>query len=560
MSDAGENGRALVEFDVPIPMRDGSVLRADVVRPASGEPVPVILLRSPYPPIVARSHLDHLRAVHSGFVVVSQSVRGTGPSDGDFVPWEHEPDDGHDTVEWCARQPWSSGAVAGFGASYLAHAQFFCAQTRPASLRAMVPMVAPSHPYDVTYEGGALLLGSSLGWAISRAGERIGRMPAGSERADALRAWREASADMDALLRTTPLREIPILARHFPAWGDWLDHPGRDEWWGRVSLADRPDLPMFMVSGWWDIFLRGSLAEWARGSQHPASRLVIGPWSHLLDGESHGDVHYGADASAAAQDITGTALAFLRSVLDGAPATDGDRVRYFVMGSNEWRSSRTWPPATQPLHLWFHPARRLASEAPPTTNPSLDFVHDPLDPVPTLGGRNLLQGSPGSFLTGPAEQSRLDHREDILRFTSDPVDHPLTIAGDVVVTLHAATTGADADWAAKLVDLYPDGRSYNVADGFVRARYRDGASREALVEPGDITRLEILLGPTAYSFLPGHRMRVDVAGSNFPRFDVNPGSGMLAADAPRSAYRPTHQRVFIDAGRPSGVSLPVLER
>ena len=311
-------------------------------------------------------------------------------------------------------------------------------------------------------------------------------------------------ADIDGVLETVPLRDIPLVGRRFSAWNDWLDHPERDAWWRRVDLGDRPAIPGFWVSGWWDLFLRGSITEWNRQPQHPASRLVIGPWSHLLDGEAHGDHNYGPAASAAAQDVTGSALSFLRGAVDGTPVQDGPRVRYFVMGSNEWRTAETWPPEGTSTQRWYlHADRGLDLQTPEPGATPVTYTHDPLEPVPTLGGRNLFQGTPGAYLSGPMEQSRLDDRRDLVRFTGRPLDRSLTVAGDLVVSIVATTTAVDTDWTAKLVDVFPDGRSYNVADGIVRARFRDGTDRSRLLEPGEPNRFAIQLGPTAYSFLPG---------------------------------------------------------
>ena len=365
-------------------------------------------------------------------------------------------------------------------------------------------------------------------------------------------------ADIDSVLETVPLRDIPLVGRRFSAWDDWLDHPERDAWWRRVDLGDRPAIPGFWVSGWWDLFLRGSITEWNRTPQHPASRLVIGPWSHLLDGEAHGDHNYGPAASAAAQDVTGSALDFLRDAFDGTPVQHGPRVRYFVMGSNEWRTAETWPPEDTRTQRWYlHADHGLGIHAPEPDAAPVAYTHDPLDPVPTLGGRNLFQGTPGAYLSGPMEQSRLNGRPDLVRFTGRPLDHGVTVAGDLVVSIVATTTAVDTDWTAKLLDVLPDGRSYNVADGIVRARFRDGTDRSRLLEPGEPNRFEIQLGPTAYSFLPGHRIRVEIASSNFPRFDRNPGTGGTSADTPRSDYVVACQTVFLDDGHASWLELPV---
>jgi putative CocE/NonD family hydrolase len=547
-----------------MPMRDGTILRADVVRPQTTGRVPVILMMSPYPALVARMHLDHFRAVQDGFAIVAQSRRGTGASEGQFVPWRDEVSDGFDSVAWCASQPWSSGRVGTYGGSYLGQAQLYAASAAPPALNAMVTMVVPSHPHEMTYEGGALQLGSLLHWALGRAGDQIARLRAqnrSSELDADWAAWMSANDRMDELVRTTPLRDMPVITKHFPSWRDWVDRPARDGWWASFDVGPRPAVPTLMTSGWWDLFLRGTLDEWSREPRHPASRLIIGPWSHMNEGEAHGDINYGSTASAAAEDVTGQALQFLGHHLAGRPQADGPRVRLFVMGANRWRDEETWPPSgVREQRMYFHEGSVLAPSPPANGIEPMHFDFDPLAPMPTVGGRNLIPGSGGSFLTGPVEQSRLDGRRDMLRFASEPLAQDLLVVGNLSVTLHATTTAVDTDWTAKLVDVAPDGRAFNVADGIVRARFKSGGATPQLLTPGEVNRFEIDLAATATLFRAGHRLRVEVSSSNFPRFDRNPGTGTSSADTAESAFVSSRQTVFLDSERPSWITLPVLER
>jgi uncharacterized protein len=228
--------RAIVEFDVPMPARDGTILRADVMRPDTDEPVPAILMRNPYPPAAARQQLDQLRAVSMGFAIVAQSCRGTSASDGSFEPWVMEESDGVDAVAWCAAQPWSTGKVAMFGGSYLAHTQSYAAAGLPPALVAIAPSIAPSSPYDLTYNGGALCL-SSLGWALGMAFMRLMRAAQAGEdvMADFMELGPLFTMPFDELCRTAPLRDLRTLHRIFPAFEQWLDHPTYDDWWHGVS-------------------------------------------------------------------------------------------------------------------------------------------------------------------------------------------------------------------------------------------------------------------------------------------------------------------------------------
>jgi uncharacterized protein len=557
--------------NVEIAMRDGIVLRADIIRPDTTEQVPVILIRNPYPIAVARRQLDHLRAVQMGFAVVMQAVRGTGASDGQFAPWRHEVEDGVDTIAWCASQRWSSGRIGTYGSSYLAHVQTYAASASPPALAAMSLGVPPANPYDLTYHGGALMLASTLNWSLSQAAGRVMRTVAnGATSPEEIAEVRALMDNFEAVTRTTPLRDISLLARRFPEWSEWLNHPSDDSWWASVAVPDRPAIPTLTTAGWWDIFLNDSINEFARQPRHSSSRLVIGPWSHIIEGTGHGDIYFGPSSGGPAADVEGMRLSFLGDhLLPGSnakpqtqpqtPPPETSPVRIFVMGRNKWRDEDQWPPTRAVIrHLYFGSNGGLSQHPPSTEAPQATYIHDPLDPVPTVGGANLLPGSEGAHNTGPVEQSRLDLRRDILRFRSEPQNQDVEVTGHVAVTLWASTTAIDTDWTAKLVDVWPDGRAYNVCDGIIRARYRNGTSTPVFIAPRQPAQFTIDLGATAHVFVAGHRIRVDIASSNFPRFDRNPGTGKLSADEKETRFVSAKQTVFLDARRTSFVALPVI--
>lgn len=558
---SGPAARAIFERAVPVPMRDGVVLQAEVMRPDTDERAPVLLLRNPYPAQAARMVVDYARATEAGFAVVAQHCRGTGPSAGTFDPWATEEADGVDTVAWCAAQPWSNGSVVMIGGSYLGHTQTFAAGGAPPALKAMAPSIVPASPYSLTYNGGALCLGSALGWASGQAFLKLLRdQQQGVDFGADLFALFMETGDAERLLRTAPLRDLPTLNRVFPAFREWLDHPTYDDWWKARDVPDRPPIPGFFTAGWWDLFLPGSVAEFDR-ARHPGSRLVIGPWSHMLATSAHGEVLYGQLAAANMNDHLGQQLAFLRAHADGAaPEPSPTPVRLFVMGANTWRDEPAWPLArARSERHYLHRDGGLGPAAPATDAAPLTFAFDPLDPVPTLGGRNLLVGSDGGHRTGPTDHRQLDTRRDILRFTSDVLTGEVEVTGPVSVTLHAATTTVDTDWTAMLLDVWPDGRAFNVAEGILRARHHAGVHRVAFVEPGTVQRFEIDLAATSMVFKAGHRMRVDVSSSSFPRYDRNPGTGGLSADTAEAAFVTALQTVFVDAQRASWITLPIVD-
>jgi uncharacterized protein len=423
--------------------------------------------------------------------------------------------------------------------------------------------MVPSQPYDLIYTGGALALASTLGWALGRlSDELIRRASAGMDVGPLLDRLRDELSDFDSLCRTTPLTDVPLLAEFFPDWNTWLEHPAQDEWWQARQLSTRAAIPSLVRAGWWDVFLTGTLSEWGREPRHPGSRLTIGPWSHLLEAEAHGDVGYGSSASAMMQDFDGRTLTFFERHL-GSQSAEPEQtpVRLFVMGENRWRDEPAWPLArARRTRFFLHPGGLLSQEPPAGGAEPVGFTFDPRDPVPTVGGRNLLPGSAGAYRTGPVEQSRLDHRTDVLHFVSSWLTTDVEVTGPLTVTLNAMTSARDTDWTAKLVDVWPDGRAYNVADGIVRARFARGTDRARLLPARTPHQVDIDLAATAQVFRAGHRIRLDISSSNFPRFDRNPGTGDSGAVTPESEFVIARQTVFLDSARPSFITLPLIDR
>jgi putative CocE/NonD family hydrolase len=553
--------RYLTDLDIEIPLRDGVAVRAMTFRPDIDRPVPVLLMRTPYPWVGAILDVDLIDVSRRGIALVVQSIRGTGDSRGTFEPWLDDREDGEDVIEWCATQPWSSGRVATLGRSYPAHTQLYAAGAAPSALAAMSLGVCQSDPYDVTYTCGALNLGSALGWALGMAGMQLAGGESAGEHLSADRvAWVKAMADFDALCRSDALADIPALQRAFPTWRDWVEHNARDDYWVRRAVPDRPATPSIWVAGWFDMFLTATIAEHAREPRHPDSPLIIGPWWHGTMGSALGDVDYGSAASGIASGVGPITLDFLQAHLEGRPS-GLPGVRYFMMGANEWRIAETWPPADVTRQDLFLQAGGSLVLSPPEGDESPStFTFDPLDPVPTLGGRNLLPQADAAGATGQVNQRPLDGWPDVLRFVGEPLVDPIEIVGPLSVTLFAATSAVDTDWTAKLIDVHPDGTALNVVDGIVRARLRDPAKGERLLPADSPHEFCIDLGPTALLVKEGHRIRLDISSSNFPRFDRNPGTGKSAAVTPAAEFIVAHQTVFHDASHPSRLTLSVLHQ
>jgi putative CocE/NonD family hydrolase len=566
----------VAEHNAAIPMRDGVVMRAEVYRPARSGPFPVLLVRTPYGEPMSRG-VPVLPAIDAGFAVVLQHCRGTGTSDGDFAPFASEADDGVDTIEWCAGQAWSNGLVGMYGPSYLGMVQFAAAVSAPSALRCLLPTVTPADYFGgLVYRQGALQLGQLLGWYTLKSAQTLTYRAAAGE---------DISADMPALLAHMtsmaadydhlPARDAPAVSQIMPTWQQWLDHEERDEFWRDLSYAasrDRITAPALHVGGWFDLFLGGTLDNFMTLRESAATEharrnqaLVIGPWTHADQTGVAGELHFGLLASAQAIQLEQLQLTFLRRfVAEGQTELAGSRVKLFVMGDNVWRDEDDWPLARTQWTRWYLHSGGGLSAAPPGAGalPS-KFSFDPRDPVPTVGGATLISGGPGggiSWIGGPRDQRVIGTRPDVLVFTSEELPEDLEVTGPLRVTLNAATSAADTDFTAKLVDVWPDGRAMGVADGIVRARFRDGSGLSRPVTAGRVESYEIDLMATSQVFKAGHRVRVDISSSNFPCFDRNPGNGARAATATHDDFVVAEQTICHDAGLPSYITLPVIPR
>ncbi|GAA2845636.1 CocE/NonD family hydrolase [Streptosporangium fragile] len=523
-----------VEHDTPMPMRDGTVLRGDVYRPASGGPFPTLLVRSPYGEGSLRG-TPKIPALEAGFAVVLQHCRGRGSSDGEFRPWLDEGPDGYDTIAWITAQPWSNGEVVAAGMSYLAGCALQAAATRPPGLKAVFASMTPHDFHDgLKYHGGAFSLGSALNWGSLQA--MLGLMhgaAAGEDVAAGFGTVLPLIADPAGAARTLPLRDIPGI----PWWEEWISHPTRDAYWEGLAETlrhDRIEVPVMHVAGWFDLFLAGTLENRRR----LGGPLIIGPWSHGPGASGTGAVNFGFAASAQAAQLEGRQLAFLRG------ADTGPAVRIFVMGDDVWRDEEEWPLARAVETRYYLRAGGLLSPEPP--GPAEDpatFVFDPRDPVPTVGGP-LLLADPTNV--GPQDQREVERRPDVLCFTTPVLAADVEVTGPLRVTLRAATSAVSTDWTAKLVDVRPGGRAMSVIDGIVPNR----------TEPGRAAEFVIDLVATSQVFKAGHRIRVEISSSNFPRFDRNPGTGRTSADSTEDEMVVQHQTVFPG----SFVTLPIVPR
>ena len=574
----------IIDKDVPVPMRDGTVLRADVYRPATAGKYPVILQRTPYNKSLLAGvilMLDVVRTASEGYGVVIQDTRGRYASDGEFYTFRDDVLDGYDTVEWCAVQPWSDGNVGMYGASYVGATQWLAAISTPPHLKAIFPLITASDYHEGwTYQGGAFALGFNASWTMARlapdsymrlaktepeAGERLGKM---ISEIDQLRQ----------LFQHLPLTDFPFLGDAAPYFYDWLAHPDDDDYWARWNIEAQHEsvtVPACNVGGWHDIFLGGTIRNYLgmreRGGTPEAregQKLVIGPWYHTLPlGNVVGETDYGFLSHSLVADLDGLHIKWFDYWLKGKQngLLEEPPVRIFVMGENIWRNENEWPLArTQYTKYYFHSNGKanslrgdggLSPEAP-RSEPADVYVSDPRNPVPTRGG--AVTGWPAAMPGGAFDQGEIEERADVLVYTSPVLEYAVEVTGPIRVTLYAATGAVDTDFTAKLVNVAPDGYARNLTDGIIRGRYRESQTQAKLLTSGEVYEYTIDLWATSNVFKAGHRIRVEIASANFPRFDRNPQTGERAAEA--SQVAPALQCVFHDEARPSHIVLPIIPR
>jgi putative CocE/NonD family hydrolase len=556
---------AVVERDVAMPMRDGTVLRADVWRPATAQRCPVLLQRTPYSKAdlsvsVVQTGLDPMRAVEAGYAVVIQDCRGRFASGGRVRPFVDEGADGEDTIAWCAALPFSNGRVGMYGQSYFGATQMLAAARRPPALRAIAPaLTGADYAEGWTFRDGALELGFLLYWTLSGlAPDAIARQP--EHRQAALRAalLRRLNDPAPAYERL-PVDALDDLADAVGFYRDWLDsEPGDPVWRALAPNARYADVavPALHIGGWFDPFLAGTLQNFAGLQGGGEQRLVIGPWAHACLGDTIGDVYFGPTASQAAVDWTALHLHWFDRHLRGADGGGQPPVRYFMMGAGEWMDATCWPLADTVERRWHLHSGGAAntrdgdghlSEEPCGAQERADrFVYDPRDPVPTVGGAAFLPGIFVAAHAGPRDHRAVEERADVLVYSSAPLERAVDVAGDVRVTLSFKSDAAATDVCARLVDVAPDGRAIGLCDGI-----------RADVTPDQEGPITVSLGATANRFRAGHRIRLEVTSSNFPRFARSPNSGVPRLRAGPDDLVPARQCVHHDARCPSFLALPV---
>jgi putative CocE/NonD family hydrolase len=563
-----------IERNVEVKMRDGVILRGDIFRPDAEGKFPVLLERTPYRRAVWGYDVDFAQhtAAH-GYVVFLQDVRGRYTSDGDWYPFIHESDDGYDTVEWIASQPYSNGNVGMFGGSYVGATQMLAAIAHPPHLAGICPVVTASNYHDGwTYQGGAFEQWFNESWTSGLAQDtvahQIERMPSSPEAVNVL-----------------PLTNYPIfnvnpagavnasasaVARYFL---DWLAHPNYDDYWKRLSIEEHFGdirVPALHLGAWYDIFLGGTLRNYVGLKNNAATeearkgqRLIVMIGGHAGGGRKIGEIDFGPEADEQNEnDVTLSWYDYLFKGVQNNFAT-GKPVKIFVMGINQWREEDDWPLGRAKATKYFlhsHGAASFAADtgwlstAAPAIEPGDTYSYDPANPAPTVGGPLCCDS--GHLAPGPRNQSAVEQRKDVLVYSTPPLEHELEVTGPVRLDFFASSSTVDTDFTAKLVDVFPDGTAINLTEGILRARYRDSQEKASALSPGQAYALSIDLWATSNVFRTGHRIRLEVSSSNFPRFDRNLNTGDLAANSDK--WTTTTNTILHDREHMSALILPVL--
>ncbi|MEO8660962.1 MAG: CocE/NonD family hydrolase [Bryobacteraceae bacterium] len=534
-------------------MRDGVRLCTNVFRPSIVARGPVLLVRTPYGKQSVLTP-NYQFFVDQGYTVVIQDVRGRYDSEGRFTPVSQETADGEDTLNWVGRQPWCDGNVGMMGGSYVGITQWRAALGNSPYLKAIFPVMAGSDDYLDRYysPGGALKLGHRLEWIAEN------MKPAGF-----------TPPPFRTIVDHLPLRTSDVTAagRIVDYYQQALNHPTYDTYWKEQSTyrsLGRVKTPAFIVAGWYDNYAQSDLAAYSKlREKYPSSRIVIGPWPHNMSMQFTG-TDFGSDSMAP---IRTYQLRWFDYWLRGrgSPERSESPVQVFVMGENRWRGLRQWPPETAEMTPFFLDSGGRANTLDgdgqlhrhaPRVPEDDDFIYDPRDPTPTQGGAVCCNDVVLPW--GPMNQQAVERRKDVLVYTSRPLREDLEVIGPVRAVLYVSSSAPDTDFTAKLVDVFPDGQARNLTDGILRLRYRKGLEQAELMTPGRVYPVTIDVGVTANVFQAGHRIRLEVSSSNFPRFDRNPNTGRAMAG--ETELRTARQKLWHGPQRPSHLLLPVIPR
>lgn len=554
----------ITDPNVAIPMRDGVILRADILRPPGESRFPVLVYRTPYDKRDALQDSIFTKAVSRGYAVVVQDVRGRFASDGEFEPYRNEGRDGYDTIEWAARQPWSNGNVGTFGLSYPGAVQWLAAVENPPHLKAMVPAMTYATPQNFFYSGGLFDL-SWISWIYRYIAPdvRVKKNLAGPktyEEAEAV--WKKRGIEFRSYL---PLNDFPLLKDVAPYYYEWLQYPAGDSWWDWAALEGkfgRVNAAVLNFSGWYDEAYGpdgatqnfNRLVAVRKGQPQSRTSMIMGPWIHGIATINQTKAGEREFSDVARSDYDEMVLRWMDHYLRGVDNGVGKEkpVRYFVMGANQWREAEAWPPPArqQPFYLGISADRRTLQAAvqKEKSRPST-FTSDPAHPVT----------DPFAAASGAHDYRALAERSDVLVFDSEPLTEDTEVTGPITAEIFLSCDCRDTDLWVRLLDVAPDGTAYNLmAPGLdvLRASYRNGGVKRELLRPGKVYKLRFNNLMTSNLFKKGHRMRVQISAAFMPHMSRNLHTGELEMTS--STMQKANIRIYHDRKHASRIVLPVI--
>ncbi len=540
----------LVQMDVPVPMRDGVCLASDIYRPNKEGPFPALVIRTIYHKQAERYTKWTKRFVEHGYAVVMQDCRGRHDSEGKWEPYVHEADDGYDTHEWIGAQDWCDGNIGTFGVSYLGFTQTLPAVKSSYYLKAIAPIASQQDNFGHFYVDGVFQLHIAINF-MNMAGKT---MKLGST----------AFLNLDEVYRRLPLKSALDDIVDLPFYRQAVEHYKFDGFWNHYGLRNRyrdVDVPAYFITGWYDNLVHEGFKQFT-GWQSQAStsdarkltKLLVGPWSHTNIGSDKpfGDVSFGSEASI---DYIDEQIRWYDARLRGIDTGIDDEppIRIFVMGENSWRTAHSWPlPETVYTNYYLHDHGILSEDVSGNENPDL-FRYDPMNPVPSHGGQYM-----SIKCSGPFDRTDVEARDDVLVYSTEPLERDIEITGPILLKLYASSSTKDTDFTGTLVDVYPDGKSIILTEGILRARFRASIEKEEFLVPGTVYEFDLDLWETSNLFMTGHKIRLEISSSNFPRFDRNLNTGNRPGID--SEVLISNQIIYHDADRPSHLILPVIPR
>ena len=551
----------VIQEEVRIPMRDGVKLGATLLRPASEGKFPALVIRTPYNKATESMEFP-LKAAKSGYAVFMVDVRGRYTSEGSFEAYRNEKEDGFDVIEWIAKSSYCNGKVGTWGRSYRGYVQWLALSQGPPSLLAAAPEMTPIHSHQFFYVGGAFSY-SWLDWFVPLIlpdQRRRAKDTSGTWDVDqAYEEWKKIKMDS---YKYRPLAENPLLKKYASYYFEWMTHPEKSEYWKFADVdRDFPKMktPVLLISGWYDN-VYGTLGateafqrmrkEGGSVEAREQTRLILGPWQHgsiAADRTKLGDMNLGASAG---MDYDSVLLQWFDQHLKDQKTPAQPPVSIFIMGANRWRYEKEWPLSRQKETSFYLRSGETLSETMPAQESPERYVFDPNDPL----------WDPANEGSRPFHQKEIEARDDVLVFTSEPLQKDLEATGVVVAELYVSSSARDTDFAITLCDVYPDGTSLNLTSldaGYLRMRYRNGFEKQELMEPQKIYKIKIDNLITSNQFKKGHRIRLQITSSKTPHYDPNTNTGgNLATD--QELLKAT-QTIYHDREHPSRLILPVID-